>query len=275
MGSGLGCVAHEPIPPRPAFVRRRRGDAHRGARPRSRPSQRTRRPVPIASPRPPGTPGTARPATTRGGSSSRSSPARRAVSRRSVISSVGAERQAVKLRPDRRRPGTTRHGGRDHRRAAGRPSGRAGQRRPPPLPRGRSDRRALLGRPVGPRQHRPGSGRSGTPDADIDGRQALAITTGRARDGRGGHRRRRRLQPSRPRGTRLDEPGRERRRQGDQRHRRRRQRLHRRRPRLGLLPRRQHRPRLWTTTSTAPTSPGRSPPRSMGSGSSASRRASR
>ena len=120
--------------------------------------------------------------------------------------------------------------------------------RPPALPRGRPDRRARLARAVGPRQHRPGllSGTpvtGGTPDVDIDGRQALASRPAtRATvvavidDG---------VDFSHPdlADAGLDEPGRVGRRQGDQRHRRRRQRLHRRRPRLGLLPRRQHRPR--------------------------------
>ena len=126
-----------------------------------------------------------------------------------------------------------------------------GERRPPALPRGRPDRTSrgwrelwgldntgqdIFGGAAGHRRHARRRHRCG--------RQALGITTGDREHGRRGHRRRRRLQPSGPGRTGLDEPGRIGRRQGDQRDRRRRQRLHRRRPRLGLLPRRQHRPRL-------------------------------
>ena len=74
-------------------------------------------------------------------------------------------------------------------------------------------------------------------------RPRIARGRNRNRGRRRGHRRRRRLQPPRPRRPGLGEPRRVGRRQGDQQRRRRCERLHRRRQRLGLLPRRQDRPR--------------------------------
>ena len=115
-------------------------------------------------------------------------------------------------------------------------------------------------------------GSAGVADVDVDGRESLGVAGGTGvvvaviDDGID-------FSPARPRRPGVGQPGGVGRRQGDQQRRRRCKRLHRRRQRLGLLPRRQDRPRPERRLPRDARRPGRLRRSSTEPASSASRRA--